>query len=117
MQKIITNIDSRLHVIIPDANVCLAYSVNHKYLTPQKKTVHVRTAYLEAVEYYLVSTISSGSVYMIKAVENETRKMMYYVLRDAIRRSGPASKDKKETDEAITCKVLQYVRYHIAKLS
>ena len=83
------------HIIIPDANVCLAYSVNHKYRTPNKKTVHVRTAYSEAVEYYLASEIPKRSIYVIKAIELETRRTMDRVLRAAVRRAGLLVRTRK----------------------
>ena len=83
------------HLIIPDANVCLAYSVNHKYRTPNKKTVHVRTAYSEAVEYYLASEIPKRSIYVIKAIELETRRTMDRVLRAAVRRAGLLVRTRK----------------------
>ncbi|MDE1844291.1 MAG: hypothetical protein KGI10_03065 [Thaumarchaeota archaeon] len=80
--------NSRSHIVIPDSNVCLAYSVNHKYRTPNKKTVHVRTPYSEAVEYYLASEILKRSIYVIRAVDLETQRMMYQVLKSAIRKAG-----------------------------
>lgn len=64
------------HIVIPDANVCLAYCINHKYRTPDKKTVHVRVPYSEAVEYYLTPEIARGSIYVIRAIEFETQRMI-----------------------------------------
>lgn len=87
--------NSKRHIIIPDANVCLAYSVNHKYRTHNKKTVHVRTIYSEAIEYYLASEIPKRSIYVIRAIELETRRMMDKVLRDAVRRAGLLVRTRK----------------------
>jgi predicted nucleic acid-binding protein len=76
------------YIVIPDANVCLAYAVNYKYRKTDKKTVHVRAPYSEAVVYYLTPEISKGSIYVIRAVELETQRMMYQVLRGAVRKAG-----------------------------
>ncbi|HET7337093.1 MAG TPA: hypothetical protein VFJ23_04295 [Candidatus Nitrosotalea sp.] len=86
---------TKRHITIPDANVCLAYCINHKYRTHDKKTVHVRTAHSEAVEYYLASEIPKKSIYVIRAIELETRRMMDKVLRDAVRRTGLLVRTRK----------------------
>lgn len=86
---------TKRHITIPDANVCLAYCINHKYRRPNKKTVHVRTAYSEAVEYYLASEIPKRSIYVIRAIELETCRMMDKVLRDAVRRAGLLVRTRK----------------------